>query len=392
MKPVIVIECGSTLRVGFSGELKPRYVTSSCFFSRWSQEKLFIRYLRARLDLLFMEILQVEPKDQKILVVENALTPRAFREALFYSLTIDFNVQSVSFQTDLLMPLIATGGQSGLIVDIGHYESRSMAMIDGRPSYGTLRSVPLGLAHAYKRFQREFKSMNDKVPHTTEKKIFEKLTLGTSINTIKTERRKEVSATNDTMTLDFVARIPGILRSSCLDELIRGPQRDGKDESNDEIGGIIGLINSTLDTCSPDMLKTILEHVVICGGAAAIPGVIDKLRSEFGAVLEVNESEILLNLNGAETSKSLSRGYPESKITNLMLNCKYTPFNPSQLIWLGSSIFACLTSNEVKYVFFHRNQSTDGNDDNLLHDDKTMPDWMSLNSLSWYFLKSRYNH
>ena len=360
---VVIIEFGSTLRCGFSGELKPRYVTSSSYLFPRTQRrqggKPLSYFLFSKLYLLFMDILHVKPKDSRVLVVENAFTPKVFRDALYHSLFIDLKVQSISFQPDLLMPLLATGSLSGLVIDIDHFESRSMAIVDGRPIYNSLRTTPVGVVHAFRRFCKEFKSINQEVPniHIDDilmREIFEKAVLYNSVLEVRARNGMMNTVDSHLMSLNVNSeevplKIPEILRSSCLNELLRGLQLDGKDESEDEIGGIIGVVNSTLRTCSTDVIKIILKHSIFYGSGTVVPGIMEKVCSEVEFFSEEGDHK---NANALKTNSFWQE--TSSKTCRFKVAFKSTPYNPYLLSWIGGSIFASLKSHETRQMSDNR--------------------------------------
>jgi hypothetical protein len=80
-----------------------------------------------------------------------------------------------------------------------------------------------------------------------------------------------------------VVLVPGWMRSSCLLPLVIGsghPIFQPADALNadsvagleDEIGGAVGAVLSCLLKCNSDLRKYLLQHLVICGGGAALPG------------------------------------------------------------------------------------------------------------------------
>ena len=49
--------------------------------------------------------------------------------------------QGICFQPDLFMPILSTGAQSGLIVDIGEIESRCIVIYQNRPLYSSIKCI-----------------------------------------------------------------------------------------------------------------------------------------------------------------------------------------------------------------------------------------------------------
>jgi hypothetical protein len=112
----VVLEIGSTLvRGGMAGECVPRFVIPTPFLNSHNSElpgmsasTVRMNYLEG-IRLIFLENLQIRSKDCNVLIIENMFEPTILRDQLFNVLLNEMQVQSVCFQPDLLMPIIATG-------------------------------------------------------------------------------------------------------------------------------------------------------------------------------------------------------------------------------------------------------------------------------------------
>ena len=282
------------------------------------------------------------------------------------------------------MPIIVTGCETGLVLDIGCRESRCVAIMNGRPLHTTLRVAPLGVIHARNRFENELKALypNCSVFAEPDKLVdmFERFVVCDVVDAISLGDRALVSATDTLYTWDGQEKIniPGRIRSSCLSELLWGRQFDGYDASEDELGGLVGLVMKVLETCNLDTKVMVSTHVVFCGGGSCIPGLCKKICSE-------------VNAKGALDSESSSSSSPPS-VGSVVLNYRDLPFEGSLLTWLGGSIFASLKSNEEKYTQYAEWEQAVQNFEDISRThtgDKPairMPDWMSCNPKDWKFV------
>ena len=134
--------------------------------------------------------------------------------------------------------------------------------------------------------------------------------------------------------------VPGSLRSMSLLELVGGRVNDGFDVSEDENGGLTGLISKTLLACSADVRSEVSRNIVFCGGGASIPG--------------------MANVVCQDLQSKLS-------ILPCLANVKvcYVPFEKSLLTYLGGSIYSSLRSNDEEFI----SSSTDAFKTNI-------PDWI----------------
>ena len=395
----MVIEIGSRfVRVGFAGEMKPRFQedTSIILPSHSSLSPLSVHLFEV-FSSVFLDKLNVKPKECRVLIVENMFSSRMFRECLFKTLTLQLLVHSVCFQPDLLMPIIATGCRSGCIIDIEYNEVRSIAIYEGRPIFSSVRTSPVGVCHAVNRFKLQLAASADASSISTcaalVEELFEKFAICSDAESISFDNRIINSSSSAgasyidkcTVVPDKCTVVPGALRSTCLNELINGCQQDGFDTSEDEIGGIIGIVKATLLACPQDIRREITGNLVFCGGGSSITHIAQYICSKLTENIDFVENEIYM------------QAIPFRPI----------PFHRNLLTWIGSSIFAYLKSNEEKYLTY-RDQETsnvasnkisakdsynilemESNERGISQPCRIMPDWMSLNPDDWKFLGPR---
>lgn len=143
----IVLDLGSRVwKAGFSGESKPRVVASVKEVCGGEGEELWtLRGVEAMVEeeqdrleadevirkeriqdglrRIFFHHLMVDPKQRKVIVIEDPLLPNSVKEAIATVLFDNLSVPSVSFSAGSVVTLMAAGTITGLVVDIGHLET-----------------------------------------------------------------------------------------------------------------------------------------------------------------------------------------------------------------------------------------------------------------------------
>jgi actin-related protein 10 len=92
---------------------------------------------------LYFKWLLVNPKDRRVVVVENVLGPTLFRETLARVLFRHYEVSSVLFAPSHLVCLFGLGVRTGLVVDCGHKETTAIPVYEGVPVLAAWQAQPL---------------------------------------------------------------------------------------------------------------------------------------------------------------------------------------------------------------------------------------------------------
>lgn len=177
----VVLDIGSRYsKFGFSGEPRPRAIVPSVSFSqpstsylrldtaspstdpynigdtlwdldfercaddqlRRGKRALLLAQLTQLLRKAFTQHLMVDPKQRKVLVVENPMLPNAVKEMIYKVLFNNLQVPSVSFVPAPLLSLLAVGRITGLVLESGYLETTLMPVYYGRPLTSHLASSP----------------------------------------------------------------------------------------------------------------------------------------------------------------------------------------------------------------------------------------------------------
>jgi len=427
----VVLEIGSThVRGGFAGECVPRFVIPTPFrFTNKSAlgEQLSTSEIRIicleGLRMIFLEYLQIRSKDCSVLVIENMFAVAVFRDQLFNVLLNEMQIQAVCFQSDMLMPLLATGCSSGIVVDVGSEECRALCIAHGRPLLNTFVATPIGVNQAAKRFHRLLSSC-DAFSQETKGEINEPPVLSEAFTETLFER-VAVADTDDETAVDVrcvyegtEVMVQGWLRSDCLTSLIAGD--DGDEDSHDEVGGLLGLILACILKCSADVRCIGLKNIVLAGGGAQLPGlpeaVCRKLCTVLNSPSEAKSMTCADNINRLRPlfssdafTEGVSGGSAVLSPDSAMKLLAQHSFPKSSLNWIGGSLFASVKANRAskyverdEYLLFSRNTATAAKKDMAKSGEKVghdiddlvlmrAPDWLSTNPNDWRFYGSGKN-
>lgn len=177
----VVLDIGSRYsKFGFSGEPRPRAIVPSVSFSqpstsylrfdtcsgksdpyrnddtlwdldfercaddqlRRGKRALVLAQLTQLLRKAYTQHLMVDPKQRKVLVVENPLLPNSIKELICKVLFNNLQVPSVSFVPAPLLSMLAVGRITGLVLEVGYLETTLVPVYYGRPMESHLASSP----------------------------------------------------------------------------------------------------------------------------------------------------------------------------------------------------------------------------------------------------------
>ncbi|PWN52568.1 actin-like ATPase domain-containing protein [Violaceomyces palustris] len=177
----VILDIGSRVsKFGFSGEARPRIILDSLLISRpppstlesyastastssiasddclWDpnfemcsseakrseKEALLLARLTQLLRRAYTQHLMVDPKQRKVIIIENAFMPTIVKDTLCRILFSNLQVPSVSFIPLHLLGLVATGRLTGLVLDCGYLESSIVPIYYARPMVQLTRTTP----------------------------------------------------------------------------------------------------------------------------------------------------------------------------------------------------------------------------------------------------------
>ncbi|CAI5724777.1 unnamed protein product [Peronospora destructor] len=352
-KSALVLELGARYaRCGISGERAPRcaerwqvgeMLETPLSAAKWRQ------YLYSKLHTLCFDLLLVSPTRRHFVVCEDLLLPRVFRETLVSVLFDVFKASAVTLVPSMLTVLYATANHTALVVDCGWAETRLLPVFKGIPLPYLYQTVSVGSRNCCEVIRRELNTSRDQLMDTSKVVMPVTETLAEDIleracfAQQKDPLLNVVDAEFQTQGND-VLQVPGFLRTSAVEQLLLG------DEDRDGTSIVDGIVQ-VLKKAPLDVRAAMLENLLLVGGAAMIPGLVQRVVAEIREALH-HDNEF------ASASVAVDRA---------QLAQTYFPRN--MLAWIGGSIYAATEGARVSAISSTDYSSSKGT---------SIPDWLSV--------------
>ena len=142
-KHAVVIDIGSAYtKVGYAGEAVPRAIVKSPKLDVGNESALqdaLVKFVHK----LYFEHLLVNPKDRRVVLVEQLLGDLRLRDGVVRVLFCHFEVLSILLAPSHLMPLFSLGLQHGLVLDMGFKEATLIPVYQNVPILKAWQALPL---------------------------------------------------------------------------------------------------------------------------------------------------------------------------------------------------------------------------------------------------------
>ncbi|OAV94999.1 hypothetical protein PTTG_05497 [Puccinia triticina 1-1 BBBD Race 1] len=152
----VILDLGSKVwKAGFSSETNPRVVISvhelckpilGNIDSIWnissnSTISLVSDAISIGLTRIFFNHLMIDPKQRKVILIENPLIPTSLRSEIAIALFDQLHVPSIAFTPSPVLTLMACGILTGLVVDVGNLETSVIPVYMSRPLFPMIKST-----------------------------------------------------------------------------------------------------------------------------------------------------------------------------------------------------------------------------------------------------------
>lgn len=373
-KTAVVFDIGSVYtKCGFAGESGPRFILPTALTEKTGQKK-WLRMMRSAKEKkaffidffynLYYRNLLVNPKDRRVVIIENILSTVEVRDLIADVLYNHFEVPSTLFAPAHLVALFTLGLSSALVLDCGYREAVVLPVLEGYTLINSWQAGPLGSQAVYRNLEvlllndsiiidenhnsvplSEFSDIGSLVtedvledlmvrtcfisPHTRAKHWKEWICRSCSESPVEAPQVAEDN---------FVYPIGGPKGSKCLQ--VPSQLRELGVEclfqgDNDNIT-LATLILRSIQTCPIDSRRSLAENIILIGGTVNIPGFSARLLEEIDLCLATSEFSNLAALKG------------KFRIHN-------PPAEPNYVAWLGGAIFGaleCLPGRSVERAVY----------------------------------------
>jgi len=346
-KHAVVLDIGwDTTKCGYAGEVSPRCIIPSKLdeariLDTTDPDKLYA-LLVDFVHHLYFKWLLVNPKDRRVVVVENLLGSSLFKDTLVKVLFKHYEVSSVLCVPSHLVSLFSLGVNTGLVLDVGHREATVVPVYEGVPILAAWQAQPLAGEAVREAVRADLicrglvtsSVVGDRPgrlgdnPELLTEDLVRDITLRccfvTNINRGRqlrevTERPEERSPTTSLAHLAPLVNYP-ISGSQFLQ--VDGITREGSSEmlwnlDNDYIS-VASMVLDSILACPLDCRRQLANSLVIIGGTSMMPGFKSRLNQELKSLLSDNKYD-QLNINHFKIYKP--------------------PGQPNYTSWLGGAIF-----------------------------------------------------
>lgn len=302
--------------------------------------------LRHHLDDVLFGHLLCNPKDRRVVVVEDMLAPKNFRQALAECL-FDLRVPSVLFAPGSLLAILTTGARTGVVCDIGAEEVRVLPVYDGVPMLAAYTTSTLGAGGPSREMHDAIRATlsgarKSSVSAQTLEDIVARACLvppdhGKKVASLQSElltsrsNSAELNAWLETRLAlairlaeaapddvsGYPCKFPGVGELSGKARSSPAAVLFGGDEEGDTVAGLV--VKAVL-ACPADIRKELLGNVLLAGGHTMIPGL-------SGRMLNAIEDEMRAEATLSGLRPSLQIARPQ--------------FNANTLGWVGGALVGC---------------------------------------------------
>ncbi|KAJ1366515.1 hypothetical protein KIN20_027193 [Parelaphostrongylus tenuis] len=316
-KPAVIIDIGRRLtKVGFAGEFVPRAIIHSKYFHSSLYEQNDAQngghqFTQPRLSAIvkffqqiFSSCLLTMPRDRRVVIVENLLTPTGLREAICEALLVVLNVPSVLFIPSHLCATFPFNTDYALVVDVGYAETLAIPVAEGVVMLSCWELSNIGAMKLENRVRELLKEHGrvetcDGLCELGEEHwkiiedsgIIEEICVrfvfccprerGVAIQTLGAQHNLQpIKSVKLPLGTDF-PRNSGICPAAC--EVFF--------ESANDDSPIQQLIHSLVERCPMDLRKTMFSSILLTGGPTLIPGFLSRLKEEIAELAKASPSK-----------------------------------------------------------------------------------------------------
>lgn len=370
-KHAVVLDIGSAYtKVGYAGESCPRAIIRTPMklddFDQDSLHDALVEFVHK----LYFEILLVNPKDRRVVLIESLLGESRLKNELVNVLFDHFEVLSILFAPSHMMPLFGLGLQNGLVLDVGYASSTVIPVYQGVPMLRSWQALPLGGKALHDRLQSEIENRGtakkldgdfqkiEAESNDLDEKVLEDIKVrlcfvtnedrgqkisqinqdASSVSALSSFLNKTVPSVDYHLSPDTVLKVDGQTRESICEVLF---------EQDEDRLSIPMMIMNALMASPIDTRRELASNIIIVGGTSM------QLGFKARVFQEIN------NLTKDEHFKE------KLKIKDFKLHIPLGQANYAA--WAGASIFGA--TDAISTRSFTREQYCK---------EKAVPDWSNL--------------
>ena len=370
-KHAVVLDIGTAYtKVGYAGESSPRAILKTPQTFDTLDKEVLHDELVEFVHRLYFEVLLVNPKDRRVVLLESLLGETRLKDELVEVLFNHFEVLSILFAPSHLMPLYGLGLQNALVVDVGFSSTSVIPVYQSVPILKAWQALPLGGQALHESIKKEISSRGTIKVGESEFEKFEdtkvelleeviedikvrlcfvpRLGRGQQIQQIRQDAssvsglssflKQSVPSVDYTLTGESVLKIDGQTREGASEVLF--------EQDNDRLS-LSTMVLDALIASPIDTRKELAQNIIIIGGTASQLGLKARLFQEIEFLMKQKYYQDKL------------------KLTDFKLHIPLGKENYAA--WVGASIFGA--TDAISTRSFTREQYSK---------DRAVPDWSDL--------------
>ncbi|CAG4988786.1 unnamed protein product [Colias eurytheme] len=287
-KQAVVLDLGTDYtKFGFTGEPAPRCIIPSQFWCPTERRNKRVHDYRTTeelydnlvhmLHLLYFRHVLVNPKERKVVVVESLFTTTQFRETLAKVLFMHYEVSGVTWWDSARLSAATLGAPIVLVVSLGAVDAEVVAVVHGVPVVHAMQAQPLGARALHAELARLLDEDNGRELDLTVQELED-----IKVRTCFVPSRKLSLELSNEAALRSVrgaeyVRAAGALRVSGRARALAAEPLFARDN---ELASLQDAVLQCIQMCPIDTRRALAENILVCGGGAALPGLVPRLRDE----------------------------------------------------------------------------------------------------------------
>lgn len=375
-KHAVVLDIGTAYtKVGYAGESSPRAILKTPPTFDTLDKEVLHDVLVEFVHRLYFEVLLVNPKDRRVVLLESLLGETRLKDELVEVLFNHFEVLSILFAPSHLMPLYGLGLQNALVVDVGFSSTSVIPVYQSVPILKAWQALPLGGQALHESIKKEIclrgtikvgdsefekfdqdklKELVDNVVEDIKVRLCFVPELGrgqqiqqirqdaSSVSGLSSFLKRSVPAVDYTLSGESVLKVDGQTREGASEVLF--------EQDNDRLS-LSTMVLDALIAAPIDTRKELSQNILIIGGTASQLGLKARLFQELDHLMKQQYYRDKL------------------KLTQFKL---HTPLGKENYAsWVGASIFGA--TDAISTRSFTREQYSK---------EKAVPDWSDLRNFS----------